>query len=82
MNMYNEILAEMDKNIELESVTEIYDAKLAEKDAVIAKKDEALTERDEEIARLKAAIALQGNQNNSILMVAMISHNFFNYKAY
>lgn len=61
MNMYNEILAEMDKNIELESVTEIYDAKLAEKDAVIAKKDEALTERDEEIARLKAAIALQGN---------------------
>ena len=61
MNMYNEILAEMDKNIELESVTEIYDAKLAEKDEALAERDEALAERDEEIARLKAAIALQGN---------------------
>ncbi len=59
MNMYNEILAEMDKNIELESVTEIYDAKLAEKDDEIAKKDEALAEKDAEIARLKAALASQ-----------------------
>ncbi len=48
--MYNEILAEMDKNIELESVTEIYDAKLAEKDA----ENERLRA---EIARLKAQVS-------------------------
>ena len=53
MSMYNEILAEMDKNIEMESVKEIYDAKLAEKDEVIAQKDEALAEKDAENARLK-----------------------------
>lgn len=54
MSMYNEILAEMDKNIEMESVKEIYDAKLAEKDEVIAQKDEVLAEKDEALAEKDA----------------------------
>lgn len=46
-------------------MTEIYDAKLAEKDEMIAtitaQKDEVLAEMDVEIAHLKATLVLQGN---------------------
>lgn len=57
MNMYNEILAEMDKNIELESVTEIYDAKLAEKDKAIAEKNEEIERLRSEVTRLKGQVS-------------------------